>query len=76
MRYPLEGQPATLTEEEVGLLAQYQVAYQNGRWVHTELTPTGYISTFVDPRVELDRITGESDSTKVMTAVGGQMITR
>jgi len=29
-------QSATLTEEEVGLLAQYQVTYQNGRWVHTE----------------------------------------
>ncbi len=39
---PQPAQPATLTAEEVGLLAQYQVTYQNGRWVHTELTPTGY----------------------------------
>ena len=67
-------QGATLTQEEVGLLAQYQVTYQNGRWVHTELTPTGYISRFVNPRTELDRITGERDGAKVMTAVGGQMI--
>ena len=56
------------------MLAQYQVTYQNGRWVHTELTPTGHISRFVNPRTELDRITGESDGAKVMTSVGGQMI--
>ena len=57
---PPQGVPqaATLTQEEVALLSQHQVTYQNGRWVHTELTAKGYISTFVNPRVELNKIIG------------------
>ena len=43
---------ATLTDEEVGLLSQYQVTYQNGRWVHTELTPTEPISKHVNTKAE------------------------
>jgi hypothetical protein len=30
--------------------------------VHTELTPQGYISTFVNPKVELNKIYGEDDA--------------
>ena len=37
-----QGMPPTLTltPEEVGALADHSITYQNGRWVHTELTPT------------------------------------
>jgi len=73
-RGPFQGPSAALTAEEVALLAGNQVTYQNGRWLHTELTPSGYRSTFVDPRVELNKINGENEGASVMTSVGGQML--
>jgi len=55
-------------------LSSNQVTYQNGRWLHTELTHSGYRSTFVDPRAELNKIYGEDEGSRVMTSVGGQML--
>jgi len=73
-RGPFQGPSAALTPEEVALLASNHVTYQNGRWLHTELTPSGYVSRFVDPRVELNKIYGEDEGARVMTSVGGQML--